>query len=462
MPATRTNPSEERQPSYGVGSPPAGGGSIVPRSRLVERLVAGGGAPDRPDRSTRPGFGKSTVLAEWADADPRPFARLTLERAPRRPGAADGLDRGARSRSSRRSTSRSTRPCTDREQGTLKVAVPRLLESLQRADAAAGARPRRRARRQLPRDARGDRRSRGRADPRLAARAGRARGAGDRHQPPARQPRSHRAARGRPGDDGGRRRTCCCEPVASSWSSRASRCWWSGPRAGRRPSTSRPCRCRDADDADRAAREFAGDERIVSDYLRDEFVATPDRRAARLPDPHLDRRRLLSGDLCDAVLDDDGLGRRCCATSRATTRWSARWTRSEHTFRYHALLREMLGSELHRSRPREKAELHARASRWFEAQGDIDRAVPHAIATGDIDLAGDLIWSHAATPTRASGGRRPCELLAGRLLRAGDRGAARRSASCARPARLSLGDGAAGRRTGSAHALALHRRAPAP
>ena len=80
------------------------------------------------------GFGKSTVLAEWERADPRPFARLTLGERHDDPvllteSIADAVAELA--------------PVSEdvylalngSKEGTLKVAVPRLLESLHRSDA---------------------------------------------------------------------------------------------------------------------------------------------------------------------------------------------------------------------------------------------------------------------------------------------------------------------------------------
>jgi LuxR family maltose regulon positive regulatory protein len=68
----------------------------------------------------------------------------------------------------------------------------------------------------------------------------------------------------------------------------------------------------------------------------------------------------------------------------------------DQAFRYHALLRDMLAAELHRAHPREEAKLHVRAAGWYAERGEYDLAVPHAIASGDADLAGRMIWSQAA------------------------------------------------------------------
>ena len=103
----------------------------------------------------------------------------------------------------------------------------------------------------------------------------------------------------------------------------------------------------------------------------------------------------LSGDLCDAVLERDG----SAVMLRELARSNALVTpldSKDQTFRYHALLREMLSSELHRCIRARRPSLHARAAQWHAARGDYDRAVPHAIATGDVETAAAMIWSQAA------------------------------------------------------------------
>ena len=56
-------------------------------------------------------------------------------------------------------------------------------------------------------------------------------------------------------------------------------------------------------------------------------------------------------------------------------------------FRYHPLLLQMLRARLRRIDPALMRELHARASDWFEGQGEWLTALDHAIASGDWSLA---------------------------------------------------------------------------
>ena len=143
-------------------------------------------------------------------------------------------------------------------------------------------------------------------------------------------------------------------------------------------------------DLDRALAEFAGDDRFVVDYLRDVFLAgmpPADLRFATRASI-LDR---LSGPLCDAVLGDSGSGGRLRKLSRSNLLLTPLDHRDEW-FRFHGLLREMLISELRRAEADAEPELHRRASAWYSRHDDPDHAIDHAIAAGDPAAAGDLIW----------------------------------------------------------------------
>jgi LuxR family maltose regulon positive regulatory protein len=72
-------------------------------------------------------------------------------------------------------------------------------------------------------------------------------------------------------------------------------------------------------------------------------------------------------------------------------------------YRLHALLRDALIAQLERSDPDALRLAHQRASTWFEAACDADRAIRHAIAAHDIDRAERLIVEH--TPFAFTTGR---------------------------------------------------------
>jgi LuxR family maltose regulon positive regulatory protein len=62
-------------------------------------------------------------------------------------------------------------------------------------------------------------------------------------------------------------------------------------------------------------------------------------------------------------------------------------------FRYHPLFAELLQLQLERRAPAAVVGLHRRAAEWSVAQGDVDAAIRHRLAAGDVDEAADLVCS---------------------------------------------------------------------
>jgi LuxR family maltose regulon positive regulatory protein len=146
-------------------------------------------------------------------------------------------------------------------------------------------------------------------------------------------------------------------------------------------------------DLPRAVARFAGDDRIASDYLRDEVLSGLDPGALELlrSASILD---VLTGPACDALLGALGAGDMLRSLSRSNA-LVAPVDSTDAAFRCHPMLASMLRAELRRSDPERAAELHRRASGWYEAEHDLDRAVAHAIDAGDVERAGRLMWSAA-------------------------------------------------------------------
>jgi LuxR family transcriptional regulator, maltose regulon positive regulatory protein len=148
---------------------------------------------------------------------------------------------------------------------------------------------------------------------------------------------------------------------------------------------------RDAPDLDEAIDRFAGDDRFVVDYIREEFLESAGRRRLDFlrRASILDR---LGGDLCDAVLERRGSATQLRELSR-TNMLLTPLDRRDEWFRFHPLFREMLRAELRRAEPEEEAGLQRRASDWWAAHGDWDRAIRHAVDAGALDRAGELLWT---------------------------------------------------------------------
>ncbi|MDP9228055.1 MAG: AAA family ATPase, partial [Actinomycetota bacterium] len=154
-------------------------------------------------------------------------------------------------------------------------------------------------------------------------------------------------------------------------------------------------------DLGKAISRFAGDDRIVVDYIKEEFLVAVSRRRVEFlrRGSVLDR---LSGSLCDAVLERTGSATVLRDLSRSNMLLMP-LDRQDEWFRFHPLLGEMLRSELHRTEPGKEAGLHRRASDWWVEHGDMDRAIHHAIEGDAFARAGELLY--AAYPEYSSRGR---------------------------------------------------------
>ena len=141
-----------------------------------------------------------------------------------------------------------------------------------------------------------------------------------------------------------------------------------------------------------AAARFDGQDRLVADYLRDEVLAPLGGEVTQFltRTSMLDR---LCGPLCDAVLERSGSGIALRDIERANV-FVEPLDGARGWYRCHPLLRDMLRAELRLHGPALEAELHRRASAWHEAHGDTAEAIHYSRAAGDLKRAGDLIWAN--------------------------------------------------------------------
>jgi LuxR family maltose regulon positive regulatory protein len=148
--------------------------------------------------------------------------------------------------------------------------------------------------------------------------------------------------------------------------------------------------CRREPDVAAAVAAFGGSDRSVAAYFREEVLAdlSEDLVHFLVRASILDR---LSGPVCDAVLGETGSGSLLEATVEAGNTFLLPLDRNQECYRFHRLFAEMLQAELRSTEPDVWVQLHHRASRWYEQQGDIERAVHHARGAGDFDRAGALM-----------------------------------------------------------------------
>jgi LuxR family maltose regulon positive regulatory protein len=192
---------------------------------------------------------------------------------------------------------------------------------------------------------------------------------------------------------------------------------------------------REEDDPGRAAARFRGDDRLVADYLRDELLAPLDTEAIDFL-TRTSALEELSGPLCDAVLGRRGSGRILRDLSRSALPLRP-LDRCDERFRTHPLLAAMLRGELRRQEPDGEQELQRRASAWHERHGDVKRAIDHAVAAGDASRAAALLWRGVTTGALPADGA----AVGRRLERLGDDRVAREPAAAATAALHHLGRG---------------------
>ncbi|WP_426562014.1 LuxR C-terminal-related transcriptional regulator [Angustibacter sp. McL0619] len=161
----------------------------------------------------------------------------------------------------------------------------------------------------------------------------------------------------------------------------------------------------DRGDASAFIAGFAGDDRYVVDYLAEEVLARQpvDLREFLLTTSILDR---LCGSLCEAVTGQSGGRARLESLERANL-FVVPLDDRRQWYRYHHLFADVLRAHLLEDDASRLAELHLRASRWFEAAGQTSPAINHALSAGDVGRAADLM--ELAMPAMQQG-RREAEL----------------------------------------------------
>jgi LuxR family maltose regulon positive regulatory protein len=145
---------------------------------------------------------------------------------------------------------------------------------------------------------------------------------------------------------------------------------------------------------------FSGEDWLVADYLWSELLSRlPAGRVSFLTRTAvLDR---MCGPMCDAVLDTSGSARMLESLAESNL-LLVPLDRRREWYRYHHLFRDLLGAELERREPKLVPRLHLRAAAWCEANGLEETAIDHAQAAGDADRVARLVLAQMQ-PVWASG-----------------------------------------------------------
>jgi LuxR family maltose regulon positive regulatory protein len=146
---------------------------------------------------------------------------------------------------------------------------------------------------------------------------------------------------------------------------------------------------REGDPLAGAAPSFGGGDRFLSEYVESEFLAriSPRQRAFLTRTAVLER---MCGPLCEAVLDQPGSAVMLAELARSNLLLVPLDRRGEW-YRYHHLFRDMLLAELQRREHALIPVLRRRAASWCLRTGLPEAALEYSIAAGDIDTAARLV-----------------------------------------------------------------------
>ncbi len=147
-------------------------------------------------------------------------------------------------------------------------------------------------------------------------------------------------------------------------------------------------------------RAFAGSSRFVLDYLVEEVF---DRQTAGLQSFLLQTAVLdrLCAPLCDHVTRRSDSKELLTAIEHANL-FILPLDQEREWYRFHRLFGELLRHRLRESPDLDPGALHLRASQWFQANGLLEEAVEHALASQDWSVAEQVIIPAAAQAIRTS------------------------------------------------------------
>ena len=172
-------------------------------------------------------------------------------------------------------------------------------------------------------------------------------------------------------------------------------------------------------DAGPFIKAFTGSHRFVLDYLVEEVLQRQPEHihSFLLHTAILDR---LSGPLCDAVAQRND-GRAMLAALERNNLFVASLDDNRQWYRYHHLFAEALQARLMEAQPDQVSGLHRRASAWYEQNGLPSGAISHALAGRDFVRAARLIelaWPETEEGPRATTWLRWVQALPDDLVRA--------------------------------------------
>jgi LuxR family transcriptional regulator, maltose regulon positive regulatory protein len=143
-----------------------------------------------------------------------------------------------------------------------------------------------------------------------------------------------------------------------------------------------------------ATHVFSGRDRLVGDYLVEEVLATlPSERVEFLERSSV--LGIMSGDTLDDVLDRSDSGQLLHEIEQSGNLFLVPLDHERRLYRYHHLFRELLRARLRGTDPVTTTQLERRASEVCERDGDLDAAIGHAVRADDRARAAQLVLREA-------------------------------------------------------------------
>jgi LuxR family maltose regulon positive regulatory protein len=137
---------------------------------------------------------------------------------------------------------------------------------------------------------------------------------------------------------------------------------------------------------------FTGTHRYVLDYLSEEVLERQPERVRRFL-LRCSVLRRLTGPLCDAVTGGSD-GQEMLEEIERANLFLFPLDEQRRWYRFHQLFGELLRARLHRDEAGQVPELHRRAATWCERHRLVDEAIHHASASGDAVWAVRLVEQH--------------------------------------------------------------------
>ncbi|MCB8984510.1 MAG: hypothetical protein H6659_11840 [Ardenticatenaceae bacterium] len=148
----------------------------------------------------------------------------------------------------------------------------------------------------------------------------------------------------------------------------------------------------------------SGRHRFIADYLSEEVLTQLDDEKQRflLQTSILDR---LSAPLCEAVTEQKG-GQKMLEQLERANLFLVPLDNNRQWYRYHDLFADFLQDQLKQRRDNEEATLHIRAARWYLANDRPEPAFQHAVQGADAELALQIFERYVQAKLFASEFRR--------------------------------------------------------